>query len=221
MSRTTLSQGPTMAPMALNLNPPELYQNQVEFSCRVPHVHQLSPSLHCAHKYPQTCIQYWVSQNNPPPPPCVHALEFVYTHWSPTCVKWGPFTGCHNSPHAGLWGHAGHGVHCHIHHISASLRSRKHGCYASTGSVMGVHVDGDVWILVADGRHKQLGSLWAQQTGHVLGREGLEQLDQGQPGKALEHEGVWRYLSRAVCRWGAMSQPLHCQALRMPGARKF
>ena len=50
MSRTTLSQGPTMAPMALNLNPPELYQNQVEFSCRVPHVHQLSPSLHCAHK---------------------------------------------------------------------------------------------------------------------------------------------------------------------------
>lgn len=66
-------------------------------------------------------------------------------------------------------------THSHIHHVSSGLCTGQHGGHTSSGSVVGVDVDGHVWETVAEGADQELAGLRLQQAGHILETKGFEE----------------------------------------------
>ena len=69
---------------------------------------------------------------------------------------------------AGLRRHAGHAVGCRVDGVGAGHGAGHHRGHAGAGRVVRVHVDGEVWVLLADGTDELRRRRRFQDAGHVL-----------------------------------------------------
>lgn len=72
-----------------------------------------------------------------------------------------------------LRGHTRHGVGGSVNGISTSGSASSHGSNTSTSRVVGMNVDWQVWVLLADSANQESGSSWLEDTGHILDTENV------------------------------------------------
>lgn len=93
-----------------------------------------------------------------------------------TGVKLSALEGVDDGTHGRLRGSSRHGIGGTVNSICSSVSTLKHGGDSSTGSVVGVDVNGEVRELLADGTNKDLSSLGLEETSHILNGKNVDAL---------------------------------------------